>query len=357
MCEQHAYQLAQHGVFARFRCDDAARESDRTRAAGQNVTRTVSTIASAMTNRLGFSNVTKITRFMQRAARVCVLCLLALPVLGAPVPQGKGQLTLDIDGEAIEVYTYKPERYAGGAVLLTLHGLGRNAPGYRDHAIPIADRHGFLVVAPLFERRRFPQWRYQHGAIARPAAGDAPLQVEPEERWMGGTFQKIVDAVRSIEGAPGLPYHMIGHSGGGQALSRVAGFMTTQAGRIVIANPGSYLWPTREVRFPDGYGALPGRWSGDEALRGYLAQPITLLLGTADVKQGAVLTLRETAAVQGANRYERGHNAYRAAQSLAQARGWAFNWKLVEVPGVGHSARRMFGSAEAAAAFTPEGAQ
>jgi alpha-beta hydrolase superfamily lysophospholipase len=310
-----------------------------------------------MTNRLGVSSVTKITRFLQHTARVGVLMLLALPVLGAPLPLGKNQVTLDIDGEAIEVYTYKPERYARGAVLLTLHGVGRNAPGYRDHAIPIADRHGFLIVAPLFDRKRFPTWRYQHGGIARSAAGDATLQVEAEERWMGRTFQKIVDAVRALENAPGLPYHLLGHSGGGQSLSRVAGFMTTHAGRIVIANPGSYLWPTREVRFPDGYGALHGPWSGDEALRGYLAQPITLLLGTADVKQDADLTVRETAAIQGANRYERGHNAYRAAQSLAQARGWAFNWKVIDVPGVGHSARRMFGSAEAAAAFNPTTAQ
>jgi len=50
---------------------------------------------------------------------------------------------------------------------------------------------------------------------------------------------------------------------------------------------------------------------------------------------------------QGMNRLERGRNAYYTAQDIARERGWAFNWKLVEVPGVGHSARRMFGSAQA----------
>lgn len=290
-------------------------------------------------------------RRMSNAACVCLL-LLALPALSAPVPSGKSRLTLEIDGTPIEVHTYKPERYSGGAVLLTLHGVGRNASGYRDHAVPIAERHGFLVVAPLFDRKRFPTWRYQHGGIARPS-DNATLQVQAEEQWTGRTFQNIVDSVRSLEGAPDLPYYVIGHSGGGQALSRVAALMSTGAGRIVLANPGSYLWPTRAARFPDGYGGLPERWSGEDAIRRYLAQPLTLLLGTADVKQDADLTLRESAVIQGANRFERGHNAYRAAESLAQARGWAFNWKLVEVPGVGHSARRMFGSAEAAAAFDP----
>lgn len=54
---------------------------------------------------------------------------------------------------------------------------------------------------------------------------------------------------------------------------------------------------------------------------------------------------------QGANRYERGQHAFRAAQALAAERGWPFNWRLAEVPGVGHSAARMFASTEAANAF------
>jgi hypothetical protein len=44
---------------------------------------------------------------------------------------------------------------------------------------------------------------------------------------------------------------------------------------------------------------------------------------------------------------------YRAAQELAQARGWPFNWRLLELPGVGHSARKMFSSPRVAAALAP----
>jgi hypothetical protein len=63
--------------------------------------------------------------------------------------------------------------------------------------------------------------------------------------------------------------------------------------------------------------------------------------------------MRESATAQGANRYQRGLNTYKTAQALAQARGWPFNWKLVEVPDVGHSASRMFRSEQAAAALNP----
>jgi hypothetical protein len=92
--------------------------------------------------------------------------------------------------------------------------------------------------------------------------------------------------------------------------------------------------------------------ASDSELRRYLAQPMTLLLGTADVKVTPDLDTRPPAMRQGANRHERGLNVFRAAQALAKDKGWQFNWKLDEVPGVGHSAPGMYGSAQAADAFT-----
>jgi pimeloyl-ACP methyl ester carboxylesterase len=301
------------------------------------------------------STVTKFTTLHAASTAVTFLCavVLAAASLAAPLPIGKSHAALEVDGVQIDVYTYKPQNYAGRGVLLTLHGVGRNAAGYRDHAIPIADRHGYLVAAPLFDRKRFPTWRYQHGGIVRPAGArdTGVLEALPEKEWIGQVFIELVAAIRRLEAAPELPYYMLGHSGGAQSLSRVAALMPTGSKRLVLANPGTYLWPSREHRFPDGFGGLPSQLSNDDALRRYLAQPLTLLLGTADVKQDADLSMRESVVAQGANRYQRGLNAYRAAQALANANGWPFNWKLFEVPDVGHSAARMFRSAEAALAL------
>lgn len=270
------------------------------------------------------------------------------------IPAGSSQISVVIGAETIELYTYKPPHYAGGSVLLVLHGLGTNAPGYRDYAIPLADARGFLVVAPLFDRKRFPTWRYQTGGIVRDQRAEGEFAVEPEAQWMGRTFLDIINAVRSVEKRPSLAYSLIGHSAGGQALSRFAAFMPQQAKHIVIANPSTWLWPSRDERFPYGYGGLPASLSDDAALQHYLAQPVTLLLGTADIKRGGDLNVRPGAERQGSNRLERGHNAFRSAQQLARDRGWTFNWRLVEVPDVGHSARRMFGSAEALAAMSAD---
>jgi poly(3-hydroxybutyrate) depolymerase len=269
------------------------------------------------------------------------------------IPSGIDRRTMDLAGVALEVHTYKPKHYSGGALVITLHGLNRNASGYLAYTRSLADRHGFLLVAPFFDRERFPTWRYQAGGIARYAnpPESRPLQVEPELRWTGTLVLALVDKIRAVEQAFDLPYYLIGHSAGGQLLSRLAAFVPNAATRIVIANPSTYVWPAREFQFPYGFGGLPQELGGDEALRRYLAQPVTLFLGTADVTRDGTLNTSDSAMRQGTNRYERGLRVFAAARELAAGKGWAFNWRLVEAPGVSHSARRMYASAQFDAAL------
>ena len=270
-----------------------------------------------------------------------------------PYPEGKSLRIASINGEDIELHAYKPAGYAGGPILLVLHGLGTNATGYRDYAIPLADKLGYLVIAPLFDRKRFPVWRYQTGGIVRDQRA-AELKVEPQTQWVGQTFLAIIDNVRKSEEKPRLGYSLIGHSAGGQTLSRFAAFIPHQARRIVIANPSTHLWPSLTERFLYGFGDLPPTTANEMALKRYLAQPVTLLLGTADNKRDRDLNVSEGAERQGANRLERGRNAFRAAQELAKQNGWPFAWQLVEVPDVGHSARRMLDSTQAAEALATD---
>lgn len=290
------------------------------------------------------------------AIAALLACCGLLAARAEPIPSGSAQRRIEIAGTAIELHTYKPPHYAGAALLITLHGLNRNADGYLGYTQALADRHNFLLVAPRFDRERFPTWRYQRGGIARHAGSNAegPLEIAPESEWTHTLLVGIVDAVRKDESRPDMPYYLLGHSAGGQLLSRVAAFSPTTAARIVIANPSSYVWPAREVRFPYGFGGLPAELASDAAIRRYLAQPVTLLLGAADVRRDSNLNVSDAAMRQGANRYERGLNVFNAAQQLARDKGWAFNWRLVEVPGVGHSARRMYTSPQVDAALLGE---
>jgi hypothetical protein len=201
-----------------------------------------------------------------------------------------------------------------------------------------------LVVAPLFDQERFPAWRYQAGGIVDHGV------VQPSNAWTGNVVLGIVDWVRRTEGR-NLDYYLLGHSAGGQFLSRVAAFVPTEAKRIVIANPSTYVFPSLTMA-PYGFGGVYSANDSVAELRRYLALPLTIFLGREDTGD-AERNDSPPAVAQGETRYDRGRNAYRAGRDLARSRGWAFNWRLVELPGVGHSARKMFAAREAVAALRP----
>ena len=292
------------------------------------------------------------SRTLRRRFGAALLLFATLaPVAKAALPEGNGQVQLTAGGEAFDVWTYKPAGYRGGPLLMVFHGLGRNAASHRDAARPLADRFGLLVVAPQFDAARFPAWRYHSAGLVRErfAEGAGEFTLEPEDQWTGKRVLELVDAARQAEGRPDIGYLLLGHSAGGQMLARLAAFTPNAARGILLANPSSFMWPSRDRRFPYGFGGLPERFANDAALHRYLAQPITVLTGTADTGTKDLDT-RPGALAQGANRHERALAFYREAERLARARGWEFAWQLYTVPGAGHSARAMYAANPSATA-------
>lgn len=277
------------------------------------------------------------------------LILFSLGLLRAePLPVGPGRIECANGDEPITAFTYKPPTYRAGPLLIVCHGVGRNAEDYRNFAITLAERFGAIVVAPLFDAQRFPSRRYQRGGLM-----DADGKALPAEQRTYAAIPKIVAHVRAQEGktAAALPYYLIGHSAGGQFLVRLAAFLPGEAVRIVAANPGSHLFPSRERDFGYGFGGLPPELSSDEVMRRYLAAALTIYLGTGDILPSNSFDQSPAAMKQGPNRLERGRACFAAAAKLAKARGWAFNWRKVETPGIGHEAAFMFAAKEVEAAL------
>ena len=274
----------------------------------------------------------------------------ARPVAAEALPVGPGEMTLDV-GLPLQVFTYKPPTYRGGPLIVVFHGVGRNAEEYRNFAIALGERFGAIVAAPLFDKERFPLEAYQRGGILK----DGVLQ--PREAWTYALVPRLVDALRTREGRPALPFYFIGHSAGGQFVVRLAAMAgTLGASGVVAANPGSHLFPTRDAAFGYGFGGLPAELSDDAALRRYLATPLTLYLGTADTDEAhASLDRSKPALAQGRSRYERGLACYAFAERLAQERGWVFAWRKVEAPGIGHVAAEMFAAEQAERALFGDG--
>ena len=279
---------------------------------------------------------------VRAAAESAVDASSAMPRSAMAIPIGASDYEFANGTEPIRVFAYKPATYRDGPLVVVFHGVARNAEDYRNFAINLAERARVLVVTPLFDRERFPPERYQRGGIT--LAGEP----QPREAWTYAIIPRLVADVRAKEGTPDLPCFDLGHSAGGQFLVRLAAFLPEGPVRIIAANPGSHLFPTRDAEFGYGFGGLPAEWSDDESLRRYLAAPLTFYLGTADTDPNAKSLDRSDAALrQGNSRYERGHACFAFARALAAQRGWTFGWRLVEAAGVGHDAALMFAAPEA----------
>lgn len=276
--------------------------------------------------------------------------LVAASLIGVatPLPVGNGHFTLGNNGEPIEVFSYKPPTYTDGPLIVVIHGSDRNAEEHRDWAINMAERFGTIVVAPLFDKARFSDERYKR-------TGGVLLEgkLQPRETWTFNILLRLVAEVRAREDKPSLPYYLIGHSGGGQLVVRMALFMPGEARRFVACNPGSYPFPDPTVSFPYGFGGLPDELTDDAALRRFYAQPLTLFLGTGDVWQLATdyFDLSPDAMKQGPVRLARGQNFFETSRKNAEAHGWPFHWQIVETPRIDHDAQRMFAARELAEAF------
>ena len=252
-----------------------------------------------------------------------------------PFPVGKSQVQADFDGTILDLFAYKPSTYDGERFILLFHGASRTAERYRDNAQGMAETSGALVVVPLFDRERFPSYRYQFGGVFR---ADGSFADAGERTY--AYVPRLVSYIKGREGNARLPYILAGFSAGGQFVERMAAFLDTDAERLVVMSPGSCMFPTREKAFGLGFGRLPEELSSDERIRRYLALPITIYIGSNDREMSQLPT--GDAYDQGVHRYSRNLRWFNEAMDLAYLREWVFNWRLVIAHGPGHSPADMF---------------
>lgn len=273
---------------------------------------------------------------MRLAANVCgwLLWLTCQSLCAAPIAQGTSNQTAELDGISMEVYAYRPASCRPQAFLLVLHGTGRNAPDYLRYAVPLADSLCVIALAPRFDKSRFPRQKYQLAGIVASDPG----------RSTGRLITQLVAWAREQEHHADWPYALIGHSAGAQFLSRYAATIANDARAIVLANPGSYMFPRLDQPVPYGFGGLA---DADAALQRYLAEPLVLVLGEDDVHADKDLPAAPQDMEDGPNRHARGLNFYATGKALAARNHWEFRWRLLEVPGVAHEGAKMLGSSQA----------
>lgn len=221
-------------------------------------------------------------------------------------------------------------------LVIAMHGLTRNARATRDNWRDHAEAHDLIVVAPHFDRERFPTRLYQHGGLVG----------EPDRsRWIYPMIERLYDHLLAQKRAAAGGYILFGHSAGAQFAHRMALFMPEARMReVIVANAGFYTLPTGR----EEAGGHPYPYSLDETpatladRRAVFGRKLHLMLGDQDNDpEHHQLNNSKGAKVQGPHRLARGRFFFAAAKREAVRLGTPFNWTETVVPGIDHDNRRM----------------
>lgn len=288
---------------------------------------------------------------MKRLGRRAVVVALALglglsaasaetPALFAGTGSAEGSYSDPLPA-TIAVSTYAPPVCAAKPcpLLIAVHGMGRNAKGARDAWKAAADRAGFLVLAPHFDKDQFPSRRFQQGGV----------RGEPDKaKWTFGLIERLFDAARASYRVAGDSYTIFGHSAGAQFVHRMVMLMPeARIATAAVANAGYYTLPALAGERAYPY-SLKGTPATDATLARALVKPMLVMIGDQDIDPNHhQLNKSRGAEEQGATRFARGEHFMATARDEARRLGVTLRWREVVVPGVAH---QQSGMAKAAAA-------
>ena len=238
-------------------------------------------------------------------------------------------------GTTLDVFFYVPQgiEIQDMKVQFVMHGTNRNASRYRDAWISLADQYHLIIIAPQFDKDRFPSEKYQQGNVKY--AWDQ----YNEEALIYGIIDDLFCALNQKYHFKDTKYNIFGHSAGAQFVHRFVLFYSSPyLDKAVAANAGTYTLLTNKANYPFGYRDIGGV---SQISKDIFSKQLIVLLGDGDTIRDANLNISSAADKQGLNRWQRGHNFFISAQQYANKHKRPFNWQLDTVPNVAHSASQM----------------
>lgn len=212
-------------------------------------------------------------------------------------------------------------------VLVTVHGISRNAAEHARAFQPLANRLGCHLLAPWFDRRTFRHFqRLGLGESGRRA--DHALQAMLADLCRFG-----VDADARIV--------LCGYSGGAQFAHRYALFHPQRIVAMLIAAAGWYTLPDANWPFPRGCRAESGRGVVLDP-GAWLTKPMLVLVGEHDDRRDEALRREEWIdREQGRTRIERARTwvGYLSREAARQDRAPCCEFGVLG--GAGHDFEEM----------------
>ena len=225
-------------------------------------------------------------------------------------------------------YLYRPEQpVRRGRLLVSVHGVSRNAEEHVELFRPYADRYGAVLLAPLFEPDDFRDYQRLGRKGKGPRADLALIRVLNEVKARFGWDTSQVD--------------LFGFSGGAQFAHRFAFAHPQRVRSIALGAAGWYTMPDPSLSYPHGTADSEGL----EAVRFNAAAAAhlrTLVMVGENDNRADDEELNQTRIIcqtQGKNRLQRAHAWTKAMNTLSTKSGGAGQVDMVKLPKVDHSFR------------------
>lgn len=230
------------------------------------------------------------------------------------------------------------------APLVAVHGVGRGARKQARLFLQAASEQGRLVVAPLFDTRRWPGYQ----------------RILTQGRRADLALLSLLQAVAFQTGVSTRQVALFGYSGGAQFAHRFALLHPHRVAQLCTCAAGWYTWVGEQGgAFPQGLRPRTGRRLdlGEIAaanLGRFLQIPTRVAVGAQDQHSDA-LTRRDPQldTLQGTHRLERAQRWVQALHQAAAARGLRAAAQLHVLPQAGHDFAECMRSGELAALALP----
>ncbi|MCB1906178.1 MAG: hypothetical protein KDH15_02315 [Rhodocyclaceae bacterium] len=218
-------------------------------------------------------------------------------------------LTMRLDEDRRFRYlAYIPESATAGArMLVTVHGISRNAREHLRMMAPLAERFGVVMLAPCYGRQRFPSYQ----------------RLLPDDKGMRPDvlLRAAARELAQLSGASDRLLYLFGYSGGAQFVHRFAMHWPARVARYALGAAGWYTFPDAGQRYPYGLARSQRHDLGEIDLEAFLKLPGLVLVGERDVhKDSALRDSRRLERQQGGSRMERAGNWVAAVNSAAHLR-------------------------------------
>ena len=238
------------------------------------------------------------------------------------LPRGRVLRRSSSHSPSLSYFLYLPRELRSSQLLVSVHGISRNAQAHALSFATQAELYGIAVVAPVFSEASFPDYQ---------RLGRRGLRADL-------ALHRIVAEVASLCEASSEGLWLFGYSGGGQFVHRYAMAYPEKVAATAIAAAGWYTFPDPGIRYPRGVGATASLAELDLCPERFLRVPGLVLVGSEDTDRGGDLrTSKRLDRQQGLSRLERGRRWTEAMAAAARDKSYSTCYEFAVLPNCAHS--------------------